>query len=78
MSDEQTPPLAISAEEAGRLLGCSKEVIYQLLDQQKLPELPRWTRRRLIPRAAIERVVEESMAEFDPKAVLGHGLKAAS
>ena len=71
-------PLAISPAEAARLLGVSDDVVYRLLDQGLLPELPRWTRRRLVPRAAIEAVVAEAMNDFNPSAVLASGLKAAS
>jgi len=63
-------PLTVSAAEAALMLGVSDDVIYQLLDRRVLPELPRWNRRRLIPRRAVELIVERAMADFDPDAVL--------
>lgn len=35
----------------------------QLLDEGLLPELPRSSRRRLIPRRAVEVVIERAMAD---------------
>jgi excisionase family DNA binding protein len=58
--------LAVSADEAGELLGVSADLIYRLCDAHILPELPRVSRRRLIPRRAVEMLVEQAMAGFDP------------
>jgi hypothetical protein len=52
------------------LLGVSEGLIYQLLDKGVLPELPRWSRRRLIPRRAVEVVIERTMADYHPEDVL--------
>jgi excisionase family DNA binding protein len=56
--------------EAAVLLGVSEGLIYQLLDKGLLPELPRWSRRRLIPRRAVEVVIERTMADYNPEDVL--------
>jgi hypothetical protein len=52
------------------LLGVSEGLIYQLLDKGLLPELPRWSRRRLIPRRAVEVVLERAMADYNPEDLL--------
>jgi excisionase family DNA binding protein len=62
-------PLVVSVPEAAALLGLSERLIYQLLDKGLLPELPRWSRRRLIPRRAVEEVIDRSMADYDPDGV---------
>ena len=59
-------PLVVSVPEAAELLGLSDDLVYRLLDQGVLPELPRWSRRRLFPREAVDRIIEETMAGFDP------------
>jgi excisionase family DNA binding protein len=60
----------VSVPEAAVLLGVSEGLIYQLLDKGVLPELPRWSRRRLIPRRAVEVVIERTMADYDPDDLL--------
>jgi excisionase family DNA binding protein len=62
--------LVVSVPEAAVLLGVSEGLIYQLLDKGLLPELPRWSRRRLIPRRAVEVVIERTMADYNPEDVL--------
>lgn len=62
--------LVVSVPEAAALLGVSERLVYELLDKGLLPELPRWSRRRLIPRRAVELVVERTMADYDPDGVL--------
>jgi excisionase family DNA binding protein len=62
--------LDVSVPEAAVLLGVSEGLIYQLLDKGLLPELPRWSRRRLIPRRAVEVVIERTMADYNPEDVL--------
>lgn len=61
--------LTVSVSEAAALVGVSEGLIYQLLDRGLLPELPRWSRRRLIPRQAIEALIKRTMADFDPDKV---------
>lgn len=62
--------LVVSVPEAATLLGVSEGLIYQLLDKGLLPELPRWSRRRLIPRRAVDDVIERAMIGYDPDIVL--------
>ena len=62
--------LVVSVPEAAALLGVSEGLIYQLLDKGLLPELPRWSRRRLIPRRAVDDVIERAMSDYDPDVVL--------
>jgi excisionase family DNA binding protein len=62
--------LVVSVPEAAALLSVSERLIYQLLDKGLLPELPRWSMRRLIPRRAVEMVVERTIADYDPARAL--------
>lgn len=62
--------LVVSVPDAAALLGVSEGLIYQLLDKGLLPELPRWSRRRLIPRRAIDDVIARAMSDYDPDVVL--------
>jgi excisionase family DNA binding protein len=62
--------LVISVPEAATLLGVSEGLIYQLLDKGLLPELPRWSRRRLIPRRAVDDIIERAMSDYDLEIVL--------
>jgi excisionase family DNA binding protein len=66
--------LVVSVPEAAALLGVSEGLIYQLLDRGLLPELPRWSRRRLIPRRAVDDVIERAMSDYDPGIVLRSAL----
>ena len=67
-------PLVVSVPEAAALLGVSEGLIYQLLDKGLLPELPRWSRRRLIPRRAVDDVIDRAMSDYDPDVVLRSAL----
>jgi len=69
--------LVVSVPEAAELLGLSDDLVYRLLDEGRLPELPRVSRRRLIPRRAIEQLVDTAMQGFDPEAALA-SLRSAS
>jgi excisionase family DNA binding protein len=62
--------LVVSVPEAAMLLGVSEGLVYQLLDRGLLPELPRWSRRRLTSREAVEDVIERTMADYNPDDVL--------
>lgn len=59
MTDEPAPAerLTYSVTEAAHLLGLSEATVYGLLDRGAIPELPRLSRRRLIPRWAVEALV---------------------
>src|SRR5690606_15951135 len=65
VSDE---PLLLSAADAARALGISERHLYDLLDEGALPEV-RLGRRRLVPRRALDLLVERAMAGFDPAAL---------
>ncbi|HLT70075.1 MAG TPA: helix-turn-helix domain-containing protein [Acidimicrobiales bacterium] len=65
MSDE---PLLLSAADAARALGISERHLYDLLDEGALPEV-RLGRRRLVPRRALDLLVERAMTGFDPAAL---------
>ena len=58
--------LFMSVAEAARALGVSDDTVYELLQRGQLPGL-RIGRRRLIPRRAIDLIVEQLLADFDPK-----------
>lgn len=66
--------LVVSVPEAAALLGVSEGLIHQLLDRGVLPELPRWSRRRLIPRRAVDDLIERAMSDYDPDIVLRSAL----
>ena len=72
-----TDALVVSVPEAAALLGMSDDLVYKLLDEGRLPEIPRVSRRRLIPRRAVELLVETAMEDFDPSAALAT-LRSAS
>ena len=51
--------LTLTVDEAGRLLGISRALAYELVARGELPSL-RLGRRIVIPRRALERMVEEA------------------
>jgi excisionase family DNA binding protein len=62
--DEQ-PVLTVS--EAARLLRLSRAFTYELVASGELPSV-RFGRRIMIPRAAIERILDNSLATLPPPA----------
>jgi excisionase family DNA binding protein len=62
--DEQ-PVLTVS--EAARLLRLSRAFTYELIARGELPSV-RFGRRIMIPRAAIERILDDSLATLPPRA----------
>jgi excisionase family DNA binding protein len=62
--DEQ-PVLTVS--EAARLLRLSRAFTYKLIARGELPSV-RFGRRIMIPRAAIERILDDSLATLPPRA----------
>jgi excisionase family DNA binding protein len=56
--DEQADRLTYSVAEAAMVLGISRSYCYELIQQGVLPYLP-LGRRKLIPRASLERYVNE-------------------
>ena len=58
MTDQK---LTISVEEAARLLGISRGLAYEMARTGQLPTI-RFGRRLLVPRRALERLLEEPAA----------------
>ncbi|HVM02462.1 MAG TPA: helix-turn-helix domain-containing protein [Acidimicrobiales bacterium] len=61
--------LVVSVAEAAAALGVSDDLVYHLTERGELPCL-RIGRRKVIPRRAIELLVESAVAGFDPPDVL--------
>lgn len=57
-------PLVLPVAEAAATLGVSDDLIYQLTDRGELPCL-RVGRRKVIPRQAVEALVNKAMYPFD-------------
>lgn len=64
-----TDTLVFSVAEAAAALGVSDDLVYELTERGELPCL-RFGRRKVIPRRAIELLVESAVADFDPTAVV--------
>ncbi|HSH60096.1 MAG TPA: helix-turn-helix domain-containing protein [Acidimicrobiales bacterium] len=58
-------PVVLSVAEAADVLGISDDLVYELVARRELPCL-RFGRRRVIPRRAIDLVIERAMEGFDP------------
>lgn len=54
-----TPPLAVSLQEAARLLGISKSLAYKLATTGEIPTILMGERRKIVPMAAIEKLLEQ-------------------
>ena len=61
--------LVLSVAEAAEALGVSDDLIYELIARGQLPCLP-LGRRKLVPRLAVELLVETAMKGFEPNVVL--------
>ncbi len=59
-----TDRLVLSVAEAAEALGVSDDLVYELTERGDLPCL-RFGRRKLIPRRAVELLVEAAIADFD-------------
>ena len=57
--------LALTVEEAGALLGISRDLAYDLVNRGELPSL-RLGRRLIVPRRALERLVDQASTSTDP------------
>lgn len=66
-----TDPLVLSVAEAAEALGVSDDLVYELTERGDLPCL-RFGRRKVIPRRAIELLVESAVVNFDPVALLSN------
>jgi excisionase family DNA binding protein len=61
--------LVLTVQEAAEALGVSDDLVYELTARGELPCL-HLGRRRVIPRRAVELLIEECVGTFDPGAVL--------
>jgi excisionase family DNA binding protein len=61
-STTQAPPLLVSVEETAHLLSMSRSTIYNLVNSGQLP-LVRLGKSARVPRAAVEALVAELIAE---------------
>lgn len=59
--------LVLSVDETAVMLGVSPDLVRNWLDAKVLPEMPRWSRRRLVPRKAIELIIEQTLDGFHPE-----------
>ena len=59
--------LVLSIRDVAKLLGVSDDLVYELAARGEIPCL-RLGRRRLIPRRAVELMIERSLEAFDPAA----------
>ncbi|MDP9402168.1 MAG: helix-turn-helix domain-containing protein [Actinomycetota bacterium] len=64
-----TDRLVLSVSEAADALGVSDDLVYELTERGELPCL-RFGRRKLIPRRAIESLVELAVVDFDPAGLI--------
>ncbi|HUR18928.1 MAG TPA: helix-turn-helix domain-containing protein [Acidimicrobiales bacterium] len=61
--------LVLSIAEAAEALGVSDDLVYELTERGDLPCL-RLGRRKVIPRRAIQLVVDAALVDFDPAIAL--------
>lgn len=64
-------PTMLSVAQAAKVLGVSDDLVYELTARGELPSL-RLGRRRVIPRRAIELVIEEAISGFDAGTLQSH------
>ena len=64
-----TDRLVLSIAEAAAVLGLSDDLVYELTERGELPCL-RFGRRKVIPRRAIDLVIEHALEQFDPEVVV--------
>lgn len=64
--------LCITVPEAAEMLGISRNFAYELVKQGQLPVI-RFGRRLLIPRLALEKMLEKGVAEWNGVSIRGEG-----
>lgn len=69
MTASSTQSLVLSVAEAAEILAVSADLVYELTERGDLPCL-RIGRRKVIPRRAIELLLESVVDDFDPAAVV--------
>ena len=66
----ETPgALFLSVAQAAELLGVSDDLVYDLIERGEIPST-RLGRRKVVPRRAIDLVLERAMENFDPDRLL--------
>lgn len=60
--NEQSEPLTITVEEAGRRLGISRGLAYELVRRGEIPAIRLGSRRLVVPAGAVEAIVRERTA----------------
>lgn len=68
MTESSAGSLVLSVREVADALGVSDDLVYELAARGELPCL-QLGRRRVIPRRAVELMIERSLETFDPEAV---------
>lgn len=63
-------PLFVSIAEAARLLSVSERLMYDLTDSGEIPAVRVGRRRKVVPRRALDELVELAMDGFDPSLAL--------
>lgn len=71
LDDAGMEKLVLTVQEAAEALGVSGDLVYELTARGELPCL-RLGRRRVIPRRAIDLLIEQCVGGFDPVAVAAH------
>ena len=61
--------LLLSVAEAAEALGVSDDLVYELTERGELPCL-RLGRRKLVPRKAIDLVIEHALSGFEPEVLV--------
>jgi excisionase family DNA binding protein len=61
-ANEQSEPLTITVEEAGRRLGISRGLAYELVRRGEIPAIRLGSRRLVVPAGAVEAIVRERTA----------------
>jgi excisionase family DNA binding protein len=56
-ANEQSEPLTITVEEAGRRLGISRGLAYELVRRGEIPAIRLGCRRLVVPAGAVEAIV---------------------
>ena len=64
-----TERLVLSVAEAAEALGLSDDLVYELTETGELPCL-RFGRRKVIPRRAIDLIIDRALDHFDPDVVV--------
>lgn len=72
-----TTPLFLSVVETAGLLGVSDDTVYELVARGDLP-CAEFGRRKMIPRRAIDIVLDRAMEGFDPDTLLARLVGSAS